>query len=144
MVSPPQSPIGTITEARLYHYILYFMLTSLIFGPNSISFDIHFVLLYLLGTHLSVEGVLHLATVEYLDITNIKSQYQSGSFEQWKLAPPMKRARSGFALFNTPNSGVLTAIGGWPLTKDNITVEQNKNVMNGSKWLAVDTCNCLR
>ena len=90
---------------------------------------------------MSVEGVLHLATVEYLDITNIKAQYRVGSFGQWKLARPMKRARSGFALFSTPK-GALKAIGGWPLTNEN--VEENKNVLNGSEWSSIDTCDCLR
>ena len=104
---------------------------------------IHSDLLNQIGTHLSSEGILHLATVEYLDITNIKGQYLTGALESWKFTASMKRARSGVVLFS-PQNGILTAIGGWPLTKPNITVEMNKNLLKGSEWFAVDTCSCFR
>ena len=102
-----------------------------------------FVCLYVSGVHLSFEGILHLSTVEYFDITAITNQYQTRTFETWKMASSMRRARSGFALFS-PKIGVLSAVGGWPLMDEHIRVEENKDLVNGNQWTNADMCMCIR
>ena len=86
---------------------------------------------------MSYEGVLHLATVDFLDITNIEEQYSKGAFETWKRASPLRRARSGLSLFSARNGGLI-AYGGWPFTDKSITIEENVNIMNGGEWIVVD------
>ena len=84
---------------------------------------------------MSVEGVVHISSVEFLDITNIEEEYHK--LGKWILASPLKRARSGLALLRTLNGGLI-AYGGWPFTDESITIEENVNIQNESKWLVVD------
>lgn len=72
--------------------------------------------------------MIHLNTVEYLDITNDKMV----SREEWEFAAPLNSARTGLSLIHFPGKSTL-AIGGWPVnTTDHI--EFNKNFAAGSKW----------
>ena len=59
------------------------------------------------------------------------------------MASSMRRARSGFTLFS-PTIGVLSAVGGWPLMNESIRVEENKDLVNGRKWIYADMCMCTR
>ena len=96
---------------------------------------------------MSVDGIIHLPHVEYLDITSVTNQttkWTNGG--KWKIATPMKTARSGFALFSWKRQGVLTAIGGWPppSTADDNRPEENGDIDNGYQWSNVGKCFCPR
>jgi hypothetical protein len=47
------------------------------------------------GVHFSLDGVLYLRSVEYLDLKN------AGEKNGWNFAKPLLKARAGFALFES-------------------------------------------
>ena len=87
------------------------------------------------GSNLSPEGIIHLDSVEYLEISNNKT---TGYY--WQNGNPLRSARTGLTLIILHDNELL-AVGGWMEKKRTRSIEKNWNVIEGSHWVNL-SCEC--